>query len=117
VNYGFVFLCLRLDEAQVSVTNAKKGATEKLNLWSGLPGWPFLGQISELWPPFQVVWLRKFYLAFWPHLKFVGLKKFGWPFGSFLDFLRWKSFLWRKLLLLHFFPWHFNCKFSWQMLW
>jgi len=31
---------------------------------AGLPGWPFLGQISEIRPRF----------------KLVGLKKFVWPF-------------------------------------
>jgi len=32
-----------------------------------LPDWPFLGQISKIWPRF----------------KLVGLKSFSWPFGLF----------------------------------
>jgi len=34
----------------------------------GLPDWPFLGQISKIWPRF----------------KLVGLKNCSWPFGLFL---------------------------------
>jgi len=37
---------------------------------------------------FEVVWPKKFYLAFWPHLKFVRLQKFFRPFGSFLALFR-----------------------------
>jgi len=36
----------------------------------GLPGWPFWGQISEIWS----------------QITLAGPKKFVWPFGSFLGY-------------------------------
>ena len=54
-----------------------------------LPGWPVLGQISKLWPRFQLVGLKilvGLLAFFWPSIKLVGLKKYVWPFGSFLAF-------------------------------
>jgi len=56
----------------------------------GLPGWSFLGQISEIWPRFKLVGLKRIIWSsgsFWPHLKLVGLKRFVCRFG-FLVFLR-----------------------------
>jgi len=46
---------------------------------------------------FEVVWPKKFYLAFWPHLKFVGLQNFFRPFGSFLALFRWNRFFCMKI--------------------
>jgi len=40
-----------------------------------LPGWPFLGQISEIWPCFDVVGL-KIRLAFWLFFSLFTLKTF-----------------------------------------
>jgi len=41
-----------------------------------LPVWPFLGQISEIWPRF----------------KLVGLKNFNWPFGFLGLIPSWLAF-------------------------
>jgi len=86
--------------------------TKLYNLVAGLPGWPFLGQISDIWPRFKLVGLKilvGFLAFFWLHLKLVGLKKIFWPFASFLAFFRWIGFLWRKILLFYFLRQHF-CK-------
>ena len=53
----------------------------KTHLWPGLPDWPFLGQISEIWPRFKLVGL-KFYLAF------MASSQVGWPESFFLA-LQW----------------------------
>jgi len=42
---------------------------------SGLPVWPFKGQISKIWPRFKLVGLKNFGCPsglFWPDIKSVG---------------------------------------------
>jgi len=58
---------------------------------AGLPGCPFLGQISKIGLVSSCLAGKILvgYLAFfWPNIKLVGPKKFVWTFGSFLAFFR-----------------------------
>jgi len=75
VDYESCFLCLSLFSPLLVLFFL-------LSLYSygpGLPGWPFLDQISEIWPHFKLVGQKNLnlLLAFVsPHLKLVCLKKY-----------------------------------------
>jgi len=66
----------------------------------GLPGWPFLGQISEIGPRFKLVGLLAF---FWPHLKLADLKNVFGLLTLFWPFLRRNRFLSKEILLFRVF--------------
>jgi len=61
--------------------------------WPRLPGWPFLGQISGIWPCLKSVG-QKCCLAFWSFFRFNSswfVLKNSFGLLAFLAFLRWKS--------------------------
>jgi len=46
-------------------------------LMTVLPDWPFLGQISEIWPHIKLIGLENYsgpFGFFWPHLMLAGHK-------------------------------------------